>query len=372
MKRRYLIATALTVPPLLLAGCASPASSGASAGTDPAKAQVTVLYDAFGRDPALQKDWGYAAFLEVGGKRILFDTGNNAEVLAKNAAARNIDLSRLDFVVMSHRHGDHMGGMSYLLSVNPKVRIYAPKEGFGIYGADLPSAFYRKDESLPVEQRYYGGKPPDVMRFGTAWPQANITLVDKTSMIAPGLHLISLVSDKPGTLELRELSLAIETPDGMVIVVGCSHTGIDNIVKAAAAIQPKVHLIAGGLHLVVAKDPDIEAIIATLRDTYKVAYIAPGHCTGEPTFTALRKAFGERYLYAGLGSTFTLGATPRMVGALGRAAPSTPGDDDQQGYQALFAASSERRRRLFTNLERSPVPGGAYLAQWRRSMTGCC
>lgn len=206
---------------------------------------MRLLYDAFGRDPTLQKDWGYAAFLEVGGKRILFDTGNNAEVLAKNAAAKKVDLARLDFVVMSHRHGDHMGGMSYLLSVNPKVRIYAPKEGFGVYGADLPSAFYRKDESLPAEQRYYDGKPPDVMRFGSAWPQANITLVDKPTVIAPGIHLISLVSDKPGTLELRELSLAIETPDGMVIVVGCSHTGIDNIVKAATEIQPKIQFLCG-------------------------------------------------------------------------------------------------------------------------------
>ena len=67
------------------------------------------------------------------------------------------------------------------------------------------------------------------------------------------------MSDKPGTLELRELSLAIETPDGMVIVVGCSHTGIDNIVKAAAAIQPKIQFVVGGFHLVVAKDADIEA-----------------------------------------------------------------------------------------------------------------
>ena len=81
---------------------------------------------------------------------------------------------------MSHRHGDHTGGMSYLLGVNPKVRIYAPKGGFGVYGADLPSTFYRKDESLPAEQRYCDGRPPDVMRFGSAWPQANITLIDKT------------------------------------------------------------------------------------------------------------------------------------------------------------------------------------------------
>ena len=372
MKRRDFVATALAASPALLDGCASPASPGNSGSPDLAKAQVTVLYDAFGRDPALQKDWGYAAFVEIGGKRILFDTGNNGEVLAKNALARSVDLSRLDFVVMSHRHGDHMGGMSYLLSVNPKVRIYAPKEGFGVYGADLPSAFYRKDESLPADQRYYDGKPPEVMRFGSAWPQANITLVDKPVEVAPGLHLISLVSDKPGTLELRELSLAIETPRGMVVVVGCSHPGIDKIVKTAAAIQPKIQLLIGGLHLVVAGDPEIEATIATLRDTYGVAYVAPGHCTGEPTFKALREAFGERYLYAGLGSTVVLGEIPRMVGHGGSTATAAPVGDDPTSYQTLFAGSGERRRGLFADLLRKATPDGAYLGQWRRSMAGCC
>ena len=372
MKRRDLIATALTAPHLLLGACASPSSPTASAGMDRTKAQITILYDAFGRDPALQKDWGYAAFVEVDGQRILFDTGNNADVLARNAAAKRVDLSRLDFVVMSHRHGDHMGGLSHLLSVNPNVRIFAPREGFGVYGADLPSSFYRKDESLPAEQRYYDGKPPAVMRFGAAWPQANITLVDKATEVMPGIHLISLVSDKPGTLELRELSLAIETSDGMVIVVGCSHTGIDNIVKSAAAIHPKIQFVVGGFHLVVAKDPDIEAVIATLRDTYQVAYIAPGHCTGEPTFTALKKAFGERYLYAGLGSTFALGATPRVVGARSATDPATLSDDGLEPYQTLLDASSERRRGLFANLQRTPTPGGAYLARWRRSLVGCC
>jgi len=133
---------------------------------------------------------------------------------------------------MSHRHGDHVGGLSYVLKVNPRVKIYAPKEGFGVFGGDLPSAFYRKDLSLPPEQRYYNGAPPEVMRFGSAWPDANFELVDKDAEIAPGIHLIALVSDKPGTLELREPSLAINTPDGMVIVVGCSHPGLDRIVVA--------------------------------------------------------------------------------------------------------------------------------------------
>jgi 7,8-dihydropterin-6-yl-methyl-4-(beta-D-ribofuranosyl)aminobenzene 5'-phosphate synthase len=274
--------------------------------TPAANVQITVLYDAFGKTPGMQKDWGYSALIEYGGKRILFDTGNNPDILEKNAKAKGIDLSKLDFVVMSHRHGDHMGGMTYLLRVNPRVKIYAPKEGFGVYGSDLPSSFYRKDASLAPDQRYYDGSPPEVMRFGSAWPGANFELVDKNTEIAPDIHLIALVSDKPGTLELRELSLAINTPDGMAIVVGCSHPGIDRIVAAAAAINPRIHIIAGGFHLVVASDADIEKIVTALHDTYKVEYVAPGHCTGEPAFAALKTAFGDRYLYAGLGTTVEL------------------------------------------------------------------
>jgi len=278
-------------------------TSAATADRDPAKVQITVLYDAFGQSSALQKDWGYAALVEYGGKRILFDTGNNPEILAQNAKAKRIDLSKLDFVVMSHRHGDHMGGMTYLLKVNPKVTIYAPKEGFGVYGFELPSTFYRKDPSLPPEQRYYNGAPPEVMRFGSAWPGANFQLVDKSTDIAPKIHLIALVSDKPGTLELRELSLAIDTTDGLVIVVGCSHPGIDKIVESATAINPRIHLVTGGFHLVAASDADIEKIVTALHDRFKVDFVAPGHCTGEPAFTALRKAFGDHFVYAGLGTT---------------------------------------------------------------------
>jgi 7,8-dihydropterin-6-yl-methyl-4-(beta-D-ribofuranosyl)aminobenzene 5'-phosphate synthase len=288
---------------LLLVGCAITTLATPMANADPAKPQITILYDAFGKDSAMQKDWGYAALVEYGGKRILFDSGNNPEILAQNAKAKRVDLSKLDFVVMSHRHGDHMGGLAYLWKVNPKVKIYAPKEGFGVYGADLPSSFYRKDPSLPSEQRYFGGTPPDVMRFGSAWPGANFQLVDKMVEIASDIYLISLVSDKPGTLELHELSLAIKAPNGMVLVVGCSHPGIDKIVEAASTIDPRIYLIVGGFHLVVASDTDIQKIATTLHDRFNVQYVAPGHCTGEPAFTALKKSFGDRYLFAGLGST---------------------------------------------------------------------
>jgi len=199
-----------------------------------------------------------------------------------------------------------MGGLTYVLKVNPHVKIYAPKEGFGVFGADLPSTFYRKDASLPAEQRYYEGTPPEIMRFGSAWPAANFQLIDKNTEIASDISLITLVSDKPGTLELRELSLAINTPEGVVLIVGCSHPGIDRIVQAATAINPRVHLVAGGLHLVVANDQDIEKAVTALHDTFKVEYVAPGHCTGEPAFSAFKKAYGDHYLYAGLGSSLQL------------------------------------------------------------------
>ena len=100
--------------------------------------RITVLYDAFGKTGAMKQDWGYAAFVEYAGRRILFDSGNDPAILAGNAKANDIDLSTLDFVIMSHRHGDHMGGLVSVLRANPGVKIYAPKEGFGIYGSDLP------------------------------------------------------------------------------------------------------------------------------------------------------------------------------------------------------------------------------------------
>src|SRR5947207_10603107 len=297
------------------------------------KSQITVLYDAFGTDPSMTKDWGFSALVEVAGKRILFDTGNDADIFAANVKAKGVDLKTLDFVVLSHRHSDHMAGLNYVLSVNPTVKIYAPKEGFGIYGSSLPSSFYRKNESLPPEMRYYGGKPPEVMKFGTAWQGANIELVDKTTEIAPGITLIALVSDAPGTKELKELSLAVNTADGVVLVVGCAHPGVEKIVEAATAINPKIRLIAGGFHLVVAPDEVIARAVATLKDTFKVENIAPGHCTGEPTFAALKQAYGDRYLYAGVGTSLPLG--PGMSSGGRRGEGPALQEDDLATYRRL-------------------------------------
>ena len=300
-----LITTLISVwlPPI----CAATGSAPTATAAQPAR--ITVLYDAFGKDAAMTKDWGYAALVEINGKRILFDTGNNPTIFAKNVKAKGVDLTNLDFVVLSHRHGDHTSGVSYLLTVNPKVKIYAPAEGLGgIFGTEVPSKFYRKDETLPPDKRYFGGTPPEIVKMGTVFPGANIQLIDKTTELLPGITLIASVSDVPGTKELKELSLAVNTADGIVLVVGCSHPGIEGIVAEAAKINTHIHFIAGGFHLVAAQDAAIEKIATTLHDTYRVDYIAPGHCTGEPTFAALQKTFGDHYLYAGLGTSVDLGS----------------------------------------------------------------
>ena len=301
--------------------------------------RITVLYDAFGKDAQMKKDWGYAALVEVGGKRILFDTGDDPAIFAQNIEAKKVDVRQLDFVVLSHRHADHMGGLTYILKMNPAVKIYAPKEPFGIYGSDLPSKFYRKADNLPTAMRYFDGAPPETMKFGSAFPGANIHLIDKTTEVMPGVTLIALISETPGTKELKELSLAISTPEGLVLIVGCAHPGIENILAEAVKINPHIHLVAGGLHLLVAQDPVIEKVTAALMDTYKVDLIAPGHCTGEPTFVAMQKAFGERYIYAGVGSVIFMGAKTEKV-----ALYQTPGRfdaADRMTYAALQAKGDD-------------------------------
>ena len=288
----------------LIIGLVFLAALRTSAGTT--QDRITILYDAFGKPSGMKKDWGYSALVEYNGKHILFDTGNNAEIFAQNVKVSGVDLKKLDFAVISHRHGDHTGGMNYLLTVNPQVKIYAPKEGFGVFGASLPGTFYRQDASLPDHMRYYNGKPPQTMTFGTPWPSANFVLIDGVTEAGPGISVIATVSQTPGTLELRELSLAIETPKGLILVVGCSHPGIERIVEASTVIDKHVYAIVGGLHLVTTPDSEIARIVTALRDKWKVDRVALGYCTGEPAFAAFQRAFGSQYNYAGLGSVIEL------------------------------------------------------------------
>jgi 7,8-dihydropterin-6-yl-methyl-4-(beta-D-ribofuranosyl)aminobenzene 5'-phosphate synthase len=264
--------------------------------------RVTILYDAFGKSPAMTKAWGYSALVEYGDKRILFDTGGNAKIFEHNVKALGVDLSKLDFVVLSHRHSDHIIGLDYLLRVNPTVKIYVPAEPWGPFGWSVPNSFYRKDDSLPANMRYFDGNPPEALTTSAPWLQANFVRVDSTTEITPGVFLVATTSQITGTLELREISMAIRGPQGLIIVDGCSHAGVEKVLEAATKIDSHVRIVFGGLHLVGAQDAEIQRITTALHDQWKLDYIAVGHCTGEPTFAALQKAFGDRYLYAGVGT----------------------------------------------------------------------
>jgi 7,8-dihydropterin-6-yl-methyl-4-(beta-D-ribofuranosyl)aminobenzene 5'-phosphate synthase len=268
--------------------------------------RITILHDSFGKQSELTKDWGFAALVEFGGRRILFDTGNNARTFAKNTEALGVDLRQLDFAAISHRHGDHTSGLNHLLKLNPGVRVYTPDETYGVFGSSLPGIFYPRCHSLPPYMQYYDGKPPEAIRHGTPWPEAKFVWIKETTEVAADVWLVSVVSDVPGTREMRELSLALRTPRGLVLITGCSHPGIENILAASRAIQDRVHCIFGGLHLVLTKEPEVRRIAKALRDEWRVEQIAPGHCTGEPGFFALSETFGDKYMYAGLGDSIEL------------------------------------------------------------------
>lgn len=132
--------------------------------TASAQNRVTILNDAFGDRPELQQDWGYSALIEFDGKRILFDTGDNIEVFRKNVERMQVDLTHLDMVVITHAHGDHTSGLRYVLSKNPKVKLFVPDDPY-FTGSVLPPAFfeYRRaartaEEDALLRRKYTIGK----------------------------------------------------------------------------------------------------------------------------------------------------------------------------------------------------------------------
>lgn len=267
--------------------------------------RVTILYDAFGAPSSLQKDWGFAALVEYAGRRILFDTGNNAGIFRHNIKELGIDLTRLDAVLISHRHGDHTSGLTYLLEVNPGVKIYAPLEG-AFFKMVPPKGFLRRHPGLPPDLRYYEGKEPERWITGTPWERGNFEIVTKRTEILPGFYVLPNQSQKPGTIEMNEISLAIRTPRGLAVVVGCSHPGVEKILEEAAKIDSRLYTVTGGFHLVLTPEAEVRRVADVLHDTLRVERVAPAHCTSELGFAMFLDRFKERFDHAGLGAVIAL------------------------------------------------------------------
>jgi 7,8-dihydropterin-6-yl-methyl-4-(beta-D-ribofuranosyl)aminobenzene 5'-phosphate synthase len=150
--------------------------------------------------------------------------------------------------------------------------------------------------------RYFGGTDPQHFTSGKLYDTGNFVLVDQLKEVSPGIFLVRTVSQKKGTLELPELTLAIKRPNGLLLVDGCSHAGIEAILEAASAVDSRTEIVFGGLHLVTTPVEEIDALVENLKTKWNVQRIAPGHCTGEAAFARLKKTYGENYLYAGLGT----------------------------------------------------------------------
>jgi 7,8-dihydropterin-6-yl-methyl-4-(beta-D-ribofuranosyl)aminobenzene 5'-phosphate synthase len=272
-------------------------------------ARVTILYDAFGKPSTLKRGWGYSALIEYAGKRVLFDTGGDKDDFAYNVKTLGIDLTHLDFVVLSHRHGDHTSGLNYILSVNPGVTIYTPAEpaSFGTpTGPQLMKLIRRKVDSLPEDLRYFGGNPPEKIAAGTPWPGAHFAQIREPMEVLPGFFLFSTQSDVTGTKEMKEISMAVRTPQGLVVIVGCSHPGIEKILEAASKIDSRIYSVFGGFHLVDISDAEVTRMASSFRDKWKIERMAPGHCTGQFAFAEFIRVYGSKLDHAGLGSVIAL------------------------------------------------------------------
>jgi 7,8-dihydropterin-6-yl-methyl-4-(beta-D-ribofuranosyl)aminobenzene 5'-phosphate synthase len=284
---------------LLMSALMGPPSAAAAQ----SEKRITIIYDAFGPpSDKLKLDWGFAAFVEYGDRRILFDTGNNAKTFAHNVKELGLDLKRLDAVIISHRHGDHTSGLNHLLEVNPTVTIYAPQEG-AYFKGKTPLVFLKREPGLPQSMSYYRGKEPEIFETGSPWQDANFQIITETKEIFPGFFVITTRSDKAGTRDMNELSLAIRTPEGLALVVGCSHPGVEKILEAATKIDANLYTVTGGFHLVATSAEEVERVASLLSDTLKIKRVAPGHCTGELGFKVLMQQFKERFDQVGVGQT---------------------------------------------------------------------
>ena len=265
-------------------------------------------------------EWGYAALVEVDGKRFLYDTGASPDVVLKNAAGMGIDLSTVEDVIISHNHGDHTGGLlalrRELMKKNPAAMsrlhvaagIFAPRVGAD--GKDH-NAFTGR----AAEYRALGGQ---VIEHA------------KADQLAPGVWFTGPVprpnpehnwSQGSGRIEVdgklvednipEDAALVFATSEGAVVLTGCGHAGIVNIAEDARAITGGAPILAviGGLHLFNQKDETVDWTGAQLK-AMGVKYLLAGHCTGIEATMRLRAALGltrKTAPVSAVGSVFVLG-----------------------------------------------------------------
>ncbi len=229
--------------------------------------------------PNFQTGWGNACLIRGPGCAVLFDTGGDGDSLLQNLEEVGISPSGIKYVVVSHEHDDHTGGLWAFLQANRKALVFAP--------ASFSQAFRSR-----------------VRAAG-----ARLVSVKGPGRICEGVY---------STGEMRgrkwEQSLALRTAQGLVILTGCAHPGIANIVeRCVRVLKDKPHLALGGFHLKDVPGSEIDGVIARLRKT-GLDRVAPNHCTGASASRRIRAAWGEGFIETGCGASLTIaGASPPIT-----------------------------------------------------------
>jgi len=242
--------------------------SGAPAGGGSADQPLrfTILYDNYVHKEGTQADWGFSCLIEGTEKTILFDTGTKPEILMRNVEVLGVDLARVDQIVISHAHNDHTGGLAAVLEKNPKVTVFFP--------VSFPAEF-----KAGVERAKAAARP-----------------VDESVSICKDVFLTGEMGSS-----IKEQSLVIDTPSGLIIVTGCSHQGIVNILEKAREIRDRpIRLVFGGFHLGGKSDAEMKEILAAF-ERLKVEKCGATHCTGDAQIAMFKKAFGDNYVPMGTG-----------------------------------------------------------------------
>jgi 7,8-dihydropterin-6-yl-methyl-4-(beta-D-ribofuranosyl)aminobenzene 5'-phosphate synthase len=264
-------------------------------------------------------EWGFSALVEADGRKILFDTGNYPETALRNARELGVDLSGVTDVVLSHHHADHTGG---LLTLRRALAAANPAALSRIHIA--PGIFLsRREEGSDREEN-----PMVALRDSLERTGAVFVVHDKPVELAPGVWLTGPVPRpnnernwSPGTRIIapdglrpdsipEDMSLVVATDKGLVILTGCGHAGIVNIVAYSRRLLggAPAYAVVGGLHLFAASDQTLAWTADQLRSAGLVMLLG-GHCTGIEAVYRLRQLAGltrRTAVVAAVGSSFDL------------------------------------------------------------------
>ncbi len=233
---------------------------------------ITILYNNIAYNEDLTTAWGFSCFIKGLEKNILFDTGGDGKILLENMEKLNISPEEIDIIFLSHIHQDHVGGVWYILKKNNKVTVYLPKS--------FSEQFKKR-----------------VKKTG-----AEFIAVDNTIKICENIYS----TGELGGIWIKEQSLIIDTKKGLIIVTGCAHPGVVNIVKTAKEFLNKnIYLVMGGFHLRSYSENEVKNIINELKKL-EVTKVGPSHCTGGRPIELFRESWGEDFFDLGCGAIFEL------------------------------------------------------------------